>query len=189
MNFVHPPLVPIFEKLDLIQLDSLIPLFFNLSWRTSVQMMQMLEKLKSPISLRGEDRGKQPTTKNRRRHLSVSGRHIEAQCLHTPVVMRCSITTVSILINYKILWFVVAIVVHRGKTKTAVNVLDLHLLQGEESVVTRLAPPPAMLASPQGQATAMNFNENAEGDGDPKTGNTCNALSGKTGQSSIPMSL
>uniref|UniRef100_A0A4W6BW12 Voltage-gated inwardly rectifying potassium channel KCNH2 n=1 Tax=Lates calcarifer TaxID=8187 RepID=A0A4W6BW12_LATCA len=28
-------------------------------------------------------------------------------------------------------------------------------------------------------ATPMNFNENTEGDGDPKTGNTCNALSGK----------
>lgn len=45
--------------------------------------------------------------------------------------------------------------------------------------MTRLAPPPVMMESPQVQAPAMNFNENAEGDGDPKTGNTCNALSGK----------
>ncbi|XP_022609739.1 potassium voltage-gated channel subfamily H member 2 [Seriola dumerili] len=50
--------------------------------------------------------------------------------------------------------------------------------EGEESVVTGLAPPPAMLGNPQAQATPMNFNENTEGDGDPKTGNTCNALSG-----------
>ncbi|XP_070842045.1 voltage-gated inwardly rectifying potassium channel KCNH2 isoform X1 [Chaetodon trifascialis] len=50
--------------------------------------------------------------------------------------------------------------------------------EGEESVVTRLAPPPAMLENIQTQATPMNFNENTEGDGDPKTGNTCNALSG-----------
>ncbi|XP_029385535.1 potassium voltage-gated channel subfamily H member 2 [Echeneis naucrates] len=50
--------------------------------------------------------------------------------------------------------------------------------EGEESVVTGLAPPPIMLGNPHTQATAMNFNENMEGDGDPKTGNTCNALSG-----------
>uniref|UniRef100_A0A4W6BW35 Voltage-gated inwardly rectifying potassium channel KCNH2 n=1 Tax=Lates calcarifer TaxID=8187 RepID=A0A4W6BW35_LATCA len=50
--------------------------------------------------------------------------------------------------------------------------------EGEESVVTGLAPPPVMLGNPQAQATPMNFNENTEGDGDPKTGNTCNALSG-----------
>ncbi|KAM9337545.1 voltage-gated inwardly rectifying potassium channel KCNH2 [Symphorus nematophorus] len=50
--------------------------------------------------------------------------------------------------------------------------------EGEEPVVTRLAPPPAMLENPPAQSTPMNFNENTEGDGDPKTGNTCNALSG-----------
>lgn len=55
-----------------------------------------------------------------------------------------------------------------------------HTLQGEESVVTGLAPPPAMLESPPPQATPMNFNDNTEGEADPKTGNTCNALSGRT---------
>uniref|UniRef100_A0A671YKE8 Potassium voltage-gated channel subfamily H member 2 n=1 Tax=Sparus aurata TaxID=8175 RepID=A0A671YKE8_SPAAU len=50
--------------------------------------------------------------------------------------------------------------------------------EGVGAVVTRLAPPPVMMESPQVQAPAMNFNENTEGDGDPKTGNTCNALSG-----------
>ncbi|KAM7370194.1 hypothetical protein PAMP_011465 [Pampus punctatissimus] len=50
--------------------------------------------------------------------------------------------------------------------------------EGEESVVTSLAPPPAMLENLQAQATTMNFNDNTEGEGDPKTGNTCNALSG-----------
>ncbi|XP_039982707.1 potassium voltage-gated channel subfamily H member 2 isoform X3 [Xiphias gladius] len=50
--------------------------------------------------------------------------------------------------------------------------------EGEESVATGLAPPPAMLGNPHAQATPMNFNESTEGDGDPKTGNTCNALSG-----------
>ncbi|XP_049421428.1 potassium voltage-gated channel subfamily H member 2 [Epinephelus fuscoguttatus] len=50
--------------------------------------------------------------------------------------------------------------------------------EGEESIVTRLAPPPAMLENPLAQAVPRNFNENTEGDGDPKTGNTCNALSG-----------
>lgn len=64
--------------------------------------------------------------------------------------------------------------------KGGVNALHLHLLQGMGAVVTRLAPPPVMMENPQVQAPAMNFNENAEGDGDPKTGNTCNALSGKT---------
>ncbi|XP_068200015.1 potassium voltage-gated channel subfamily H member 2 [Antennarius striatus] len=44
-----------------------------------------------------------------------------------------------------------------------------------ESVVTRLAPPQEMLENPQVQSP---MNENTEGDGDPKTGNTCNALSG-----------
>ncbi|XP_071384484.1 voltage-gated inwardly rectifying potassium channel KCNH2 [Centroberyx affinis] len=50
--------------------------------------------------------------------------------------------------------------------------------EGEESVVTCPAPPSAMLETPKAQATPLNFNENPEGDGDPKTGNTCNALSG-----------
>ncbi|XP_078147523.1 voltage-gated inwardly rectifying potassium channel KCNH2 [Centroberyx gerrardi] len=50
--------------------------------------------------------------------------------------------------------------------------------EGEESVVTCPAPPSAMLETAQAQATPLNFNENTEGDGDPKTGNTCNALSG-----------
>ncbi|KAM9839180.1 voltage-gated inwardly rectifying potassium channel KCNH2 [Aulostomus maculatus] len=50
--------------------------------------------------------------------------------------------------------------------------------EGEESVVTSLAPPPAMHENLQAHAPPRNFNENSEGDGDPKTGNTCNALSG-----------
>uniref|UniRef100_A0A674P9C0 Potassium voltage-gated channel subfamily H member 2 n=1 Tax=Takifugu rubripes TaxID=31033 RepID=A0A674P9C0_TAKRU len=50
----------------------------------------------------------------------------------------------------------------------------LHLLQGEGSVVTRLAPPTEMLLSPQGQATPIK----TECDRGTKTGNTCNALSG-----------
>ncbi|XP_062235841.1 potassium voltage-gated channel subfamily H member 2 [Platichthys flesus] len=50
--------------------------------------------------------------------------------------------------------------------------------EGEESVVTGLAPPPEVLGNPQAHAPPMNFKENSEADGDPKTGNTCNALSG-----------
>ncbi|XP_034718663.1 potassium voltage-gated channel subfamily H member 2 [Etheostoma cragini] len=50
--------------------------------------------------------------------------------------------------------------------------------EGEESIVTRLAPPPAMLENPQAQAMPRNYNRNTEGEGDPKIGNTCNALSG-----------
>ncbi|KAM6900491.1 voltage-gated inwardly rectifying potassium channel KCNH2 [Xenentodon cancila] len=49
--------------------------------------------------------------------------------------------------------------------------------EGEESVVTGLAPP-AVLETPKAQAPPMNFSENTEADGDPKSGNTCNALSG-----------
>uniref|UniRef100_A0A8C4HGD2 Voltage-gated inwardly rectifying potassium channel KCNH2 n=1 Tax=Dicentrarchus labrax TaxID=13489 RepID=A0A8C4HGD2_DICLA len=56
--------------------------------------------------------------------------------------------------------------------------ITFNLRDGEESVVTRLAPPPVMVESPQAQVKPMSFNENTEGDGDPKTGNTCNALSG-----------
>uniref|UniRef100_A0A671YPE7 Voltage-gated inwardly rectifying potassium channel KCNH2 n=1 Tax=Sparus aurata TaxID=8175 RepID=A0A671YPE7_SPAAU len=56
--------------------------------------------------------------------------------------------------------------------------ITFNLRDGVGAVVTRLAPPPVMMESPQVQAPAMNFNENTEGDGDPKTGNTCNALSG-----------
>uniref|UniRef100_A0A7N6A4S3 Voltage-gated inwardly rectifying potassium channel KCNH2 n=1 Tax=Anabas testudineus TaxID=64144 RepID=A0A7N6A4S3_ANATE len=48
-----------------------------------------------------------------------------------------------------------------------------------ERVVTGLSPASAMLGNPQPQATPMNFSENTDGDADPKTGNTCNALSGK----------
>lgn len=35
-----------------------------------------------------------------------------------------------------------------------------------------------MLENPHAQAPPMKFSENTEGDSDPKTGNTCNALSG-----------
>ncbi|XP_035981241.1 potassium voltage-gated channel subfamily H member 2-like [Fundulus heteroclitus] len=50
--------------------------------------------------------------------------------------------------------------------------------EGEESVVTGLAPPPALLEPPKAQAAPRNFSESTEAEGDPKTGNTCNALSG-----------
>ncbi|KAM4543333.1 voltage-gated inwardly rectifying potassium channel KCNH2 isoform 2-T3 [Fundulus diaphanus] len=50
--------------------------------------------------------------------------------------------------------------------------------EGEESVVTGLAPPPALLEPPKAQAVPRNFSESTEAEGDPKTGNTCNALSG-----------
>ncbi|XP_068437370.1 potassium voltage-gated channel subfamily H member 2 [Clinocottus analis] len=50
--------------------------------------------------------------------------------------------------------------------------------EGGESIVNRLAPPPAMLENLHAQATSRSYNENTEADGDPKTGNTCNALSG-----------
>lgn len=58
----------------------------------------------------------------------------------------------------------------------------LPLLQGEQPVVTRLAPPPAMLENPHAQAEPLNFTENSEADRDPKTGNTCDALSGAAHQ-------
>ncbi|XP_028822574.1 potassium voltage-gated channel subfamily H member 2-like isoform X2 [Denticeps clupeoides] len=48
--------------------------------------------------------------------------------------------------------------------------------EGEESVHTCPAPP-VLLELSRPQATAMNF-DSPEVDGDPKTGNTCNALSG-----------
>ncbi|KAM4606608.1 voltage-gated inwardly rectifying potassium channel KCNH2 [Polymixia lowei] len=50
--------------------------------------------------------------------------------------------------------------------------------EGEESVVTCPAPSSVMLETLQAQATPLNFNENPDGEGDPKSGNTCNALSG-----------
>uniref|UniRef100_A0A3B3B5F8 Voltage-gated inwardly rectifying potassium channel KCNH2 n=1 Tax=Oryzias melastigma TaxID=30732 RepID=A0A3B3B5F8_ORYME len=46
-----------------------------------------------------------------------------------------------------------------------------------ENVISSLAPP-AIMETPKTLAPPPNFNENAEGDRDPKTGNTCNALSG-----------
>ncbi|KAM9333278.1 voltage-gated inwardly rectifying potassium channel KCNH2 [Pholidichthys leucotaenia] len=49
--------------------------------------------------------------------------------------------------------------------------------EGEESVVTSLAPPP-MHESPQAQVLPRTFGKNTDGDREPKTGNTCNALSG-----------
>uniref|UniRef100_A0A3B5A2F0 Potassium voltage-gated channel subfamily H member 2-like n=1 Tax=Stegastes partitus TaxID=144197 RepID=A0A3B5A2F0_9TELE len=58
------------------------------------------------------------------------------------------------------------------------EVLHVLFFQGEGTVVTTLAPPPAMLENLQAQATPLSFSETTDGDGDPKTGNTCNALSG-----------
>ncbi|KAI1889003.1 hypothetical protein AGOR_G00174580 [Albula goreensis] len=50
--------------------------------------------------------------------------------------------------------------------------------EGEESVHTCLAPPSALAELSQAQGTHLNFSDTPEGEGDPKTGNTCNALSG-----------
>uniref|UniRef100_A0A3Q1GJG2 Potassium voltage-gated channel subfamily H member 2 n=1 Tax=Acanthochromis polyacanthus TaxID=80966 RepID=A0A3Q1GJG2_9TELE len=58
------------------------------------------------------------------------------------------------------------------------EVFNLLSFQGEGTVVTSLAPPPALLENPQVQAPPLSYSENTDGDGDPKTGNTCNALSG-----------
>uniref|UniRef100_A0A3B4H2B7 Voltage-gated inwardly rectifying potassium channel KCNH2 n=1 Tax=Pundamilia nyererei TaxID=303518 RepID=A0A3B4H2B7_9CICH len=57
-------------------------------------------------------------------------------------------------------------------------------------LVTGLAPPSAMQENPHKQVPP--FTENTEGDGDPKPGNTCNALSGMVRQkthSSFPTAL
>lgn len=56
--------------------------------------------------------------------------------------------------------------------------------------MTGLAPPSAMQENPHKQVPP--FTENTEGDGDPKPGNTCNALSGMVRQkthSSFPTAL
>lgn len=56
--------------------------------------------------------------------------------------------------------------------------------------MNRLAPPPAMLENPHAQATSSSFSENTEADGEPETGNTCNALSGKIrtkGRAPVPV--
>ncbi|MEQ2271267.1 hypothetical protein XENORESO_001845, partial [Xenotaenia resolanae] len=50
--------------------------------------------------------------------------------------------------------------------------------EGEEPVVAGLAPPLALLEPPKAQAPPRNLNETTEAEGDPKPGNTCNALSG-----------
>ncbi|XP_076827439.1 voltage-gated inwardly rectifying potassium channel KCNH2 isoform X2 [Brachyhypopomus gauderio] len=50
--------------------------------------------------------------------------------------------------------------------------------EGEESVHTCPAPPTTLLELSQAQGTSMSFNDNIEAEGDPKTSNTCNALSG-----------
>ncbi|XP_029110850.1 potassium voltage-gated channel subfamily H member 2 [Scleropages formosus] len=47
----------------------------------------------------------------------------------------------------------------------------------EESVLTCPAPPSTLLKLPQDHETHLNASDTAEGDGDPKSGNTCNALS------------
>lgn len=65
-----------------------VSLSFDLSWNTSVQTMQMPEKSKNPINLCDENRRKQPSTKNRRRHQSASGKPIAARCHRTPAAMR-----------------------------------------------------------------------------------------------------
>ncbi|KAI5106524.1 potassium voltage-gated channel subfamily H member 2 [Silurus meridionalis] len=50
--------------------------------------------------------------------------------------------------------------------------------EGEDLVHTRSTLPTALFELSQAQGTSMNFNDNPEGEADPKTGNTCNALSG-----------
>lgn len=49
----------------------------------------------------------------------------------------------------------------------------------EEPVHTCPTPPTVLMESSQVQRTSMNFNDVSEGDTDPKTGNTCDALSGE----------
>ncbi|MFT7809104.1 potassium voltage-gated channel subfamily H member 2-like [Arapaima gigas] len=48
----------------------------------------------------------------------------------------------------------------------------------EESVLTCPAPPSTLLKLPQDHEMHLNVNDTPEGDGDHKSGNTCNALSG-----------
>ncbi|KAF4087858.1 hypothetical protein AMELA_G00076130 [Ameiurus melas] len=50
--------------------------------------------------------------------------------------------------------------------------------EGENLVHTRSTLPTTLLELSQAQGTSMNFNDNPEVEADPKTGNTCNALSG-----------
>uniref|UniRef100_A0A3Q3ABV8 Potassium voltage-gated channel subfamily H member 2 n=1 Tax=Kryptolebias marmoratus TaxID=37003 RepID=A0A3Q3ABV8_KRYMA len=50
--------------------------------------------------------------------------------------------------------------------------------EGDGSIRTGFTPTPTMLETLKTQVPLRNFRENTEGDGDPKTGNTCNALSG-----------
>lgn len=52
--------------------------------------------------------------------------------------------------------------------------------EGEDLVHTRSTLPTTLLELSQAQSTSMDFNDNPEGEVDPKRGNTCNALSGKT---------
>lgn len=132
----------------------------------------MQGKSKSPISPWGVDSMTPPRTKNRRGYQSSGGKHIEYQRLHTPAEKRYCCC------DY---------VFHYMDSKYGNNVWALHLLQGEGSVMTRLAPPTEMLLSPQAQATPMKLSKNTEGDGDAKTGNTCNALSGTQEQPLHPL--
>lgn len=124
-------------------------------------MTQMLEKSKSPISPWGGVT--LARTRNRRDSRSSSGRHIGDRCLHIPVEKRCCCCDAGFSLH---------------ASQYGNNVWALHLLQGEGSAVTRLAPPTEMLLSPQAQATPTKLSDNTEADGDAKTGNTCNALSG-----------
>uniref|UniRef100_A0A4W4HLY9 Voltage-gated inwardly rectifying potassium channel KCNH2 n=1 Tax=Electrophorus electricus TaxID=8005 RepID=A0A4W4HLY9_ELEEL len=50
--------------------------------------------------------------------------------------------------------------------------------EGEEPVHACPAPPTTLLELSQAQGTSMSFSDNIEVEGDPKTSNTCNALSG-----------
>jgi len=51
--------------------------------------------------------------------------------------------------------------------------------QGEEPALAFSAPVSTMLETLQAQSTPLNFSENPDREGNPKTGNTCNALSGR----------
>uniref|UniRef100_A0A669B6N4 Voltage-gated inwardly rectifying potassium channel KCNH2 n=1 Tax=Oreochromis niloticus TaxID=8128 RepID=A0A669B6N4_ORENI len=67
---------------------------------------------------------------------------------------------------------------------------NLEITFNLRDVMTGLAPPSAMQENPHKQVPP--FTENTEGDGDPKPGNTCNALSGMVRQkihSSFPTAL
>lgn len=116
-------------------------------------MTQTLAKSKSLASLCIADKETQAATNDMRTHPSISGKRVTAH--HRIPAATRSVRTIT----------------QHQTTNTGVN--SCLTPQGEEPVVTGLAPP--TLSNPQATPT-----ETSEGDGDLKTGNTCNALSGES---------